>query len=39
MINQKIMLTEFSLKNIVITEDQKVKFMDSFLESKEITKV
>lgn len=39
MVSQKIMLSDFSLKNIVITEDQKVKFIDSFLENKEITKV
>jgi RIO-like serine/threonine protein kinase len=33
MVSQKIVLTEFSLKNIVVTEDQRVKFMDSFLQS------
>jgi hypothetical protein len=33
MVSQKILLTEFSLKNIVVTEDQTVKFLDSFLQS------
>lgn len=33
MVSQKIVLTEFSLKNIVVTEDQRVKFLDSFLQS------
>ena len=33
MASQKIVLTEFSLKNIVVTEDQRVKFLDSFLQS------
>jgi RIO-like serine/threonine protein kinase len=33
MVSQKIVLNEFSLKNIVVTEDQRVKFMDSFLQS------
>jgi len=32
-------LTEFSLKNIVITEDQSVKYLDSFLQNMEITKI
>ncbi len=33
MVSQKIVLNEFSLKNIVVTEDQRVKFLDSFLQS------